>query len=109
MNENQLKTKIFVLKAIDTILITGLLVTVAYTVFYAEEKEFMIFVCLVTLALVSLIGRSTKNMASILGVQLQILLRDKKREQQRTLMGTRNTKPGGTRATSVNTDSSTKK
>ena len=69
----------------------------------------MIFVCLVMLAIVSVIGRATNNKAALLKVQLSILQRDNKIEERRTLMGTRHTKAGRTKTTSVNTDSSTKK
>jgi hypothetical protein len=109
MNENQLKTGIFILKAIDTILMTVLLAAVAYTIFYVEEKQFMIFVCLVVLALVGVLGRFSKNKIAVLAVQLQILQRDKKKEEQRTIMGTRHTTARATRTTAINTNPATKK
>lgn len=91
MNENQIKTKILVLKSIDIILIFSLIAAVIYSVFYAEDKVFMMFACLAGLFLVGTVGRMITNKIAILHVQLEMLIRDKRKEQQRTLMSTRHT------------------
>ncbi|MBL1141919.1 MAG: hypothetical protein HND53_07815 [Proteobacteria bacterium] len=91
MNVNQIKTKIFILKAIDVILVTSFLVTCLYTALYAENKGFMIFCCFVGLFLVNAIGNMTSKKVAILHVQLEMLERDLKREKQRTLLNTRHT------------------
>ncbi len=101
MNINQLKTKIFILKAIDFVLIISLIVAGIYTAFYAQNREFMIIMCLVGLFLVNTLGRFTNNKIALMHVQLDILLRDKKKEEQRTLMGTRHTTVGAPKKTTV--------
>jgi hypothetical protein len=104
MNENQIRTKIFILKAIDKILMFVLLGAVIYTAFYAPNKEFMIFVCLVGLMVLNAAGRFTNKIISIMGVQLELLIREKKKEDQRTLLSTRHTTVGGTRTTATRTN-----
>jgi len=109
MNENQLKTRIFILKSIDVILVIALTIAGIYSVFYAPNKEFMIILCLVGLFLVNTMGKITNNKVAIMGVQLDILIRDKKKEEQRTLMGTRHTTARATKNTSIHTNPTTKK
>jgi hypothetical protein len=101
MNENQVRTRIFILKAIDKILMVALIGAVIYTAFYAPNKEFMIFVCLVGLMVLNTVGRFTNKRISIMGVQLELLIREKKKEEQRTIMSTRHTTVGGTRTTAT--------
>jgi len=109
MNINQLKTKIFILKAIDTILVTALLGAVVYAIFFTENKEFMIYTCLVILVVVNLVGKFTNKKSALMRVQLDILIRDKKKEEQRTIMGTRHTTARATKHTATNTNPTTKK
>ena len=104
MNENQIKTKIFCLKALDTVLVIALMVAAIYTALYAENKEFMIASCLVGLFLVNTLGRFTNNKVALLGVQLDILIRKKKKEEQRTLMGTRHTTTRATKNSVIKTN-----
>ncbi len=104
MNINQLKTKIFILKAIDFVLVISLMVAGIYAVFYTQNKEFMIIMCLVGLFLVNTLGKFTNNKVALMHVQLDILLRDKKRDEQRTLMGTRHTTVSATKNTTVKTN-----
>lgn len=89
MNENQLKAKIFILKAIDTVLILALIGTAIYSFTYAENVEFMIGVCLAILAVVNTIGRAIHRKVAQMGVQLEMLRRKNKTEAQRRLMGAR--------------------
>jgi hypothetical protein len=89
MNENQIKTKIIILKSIDTILILSLIAAAIYTSFYAEEKAFLIIACLVALVFISALGRFISNKVAVMHVQLEMLIRDKKKEKQRTLLSTR--------------------
>ncbi len=109
MNENQIKTKIFILKSIDTALVFALTIAAIYTALYAENKEFMIISCFVGLFLVNMLGKITIKKIAIMHVQLDILIRDRKREEQRTLMGTRHTTARATKNTSIYTNPTTKK
>ena len=103
MNENQLKTKIYLLRALDTVLVLTVIGIAIYTVFYAQNKEFMIMASLVGLFIVNLVGRETNKRISLMGVQLEKLKRDKRTEEQRTLLSTRHgtrisTKSGATKS-----------
>ena len=89
MDENQLKTRIFVLQAIDTILVIALTIAAFFSVLYAENKEFTLIMCLVGLFLVNTLGKITNKKVAIMGVQLEALRRETKAEKQRTLMRTR--------------------
>ena len=109
MNENQIKIKIFILKSIDTVLVIALVIAAIYTALYAEDKEFMIISCLVGLFLVNTLGRVTNKKVAIMRVQLDILIRDKKKEEQRTLMGTRHTTARATKNTVIKTNPTIKK
>lgn len=108
MNVNQIKTRIFILKAVDLTLVTTLMIASIYTALYAENKEFMIICCLVGLFLVNTIGRMTSNKIAIMHVQLEMLVRDQKREHQRTLMNTRHTNISRTKTASTKIDHSAK-
>lgn len=108
MNENQLKTKIFLLRALDTTLMLIVIGLAIYAIFYAENKEVMIIACLVGLFLVNALGRVTNKWISLMGVQLERLKRDRKTEEQRTLMSTRHstrfsTKRGTTKSAAPTT------
>ena len=91
MNVNQLKTRIVILKTIDTVLVLAVIVAGIYVAFYAENKEPMILSCLVGLYLVNTLGRYTNNKVALMHVQIEMLTREKKTEEQRTLMRTRHT------------------
>ena len=91
MNENQIKFKIYFLKSIDTIFVLTLTGLAIYSALYAENKEYMIVVCLVGLFLVSVLGRAIAKKVALLRVQLDILMRERKTEEQRTIMSTRHT------------------
>jgi uncharacterized membrane protein len=97
MNINQIKTRIFILKAIDFILVVSLMVGGIYSVIHSDNKEFTIIACLVGLFLVNSLGQFTNNKVAIMRIQLDMLIRDKKKEEQRTLMGTRHTTINKTR------------
>ena len=92
------------LRGLDIVLITSLFVTAGYTYFYAKNKEFMIIVTVVILAIVSVVGRIIFRKVSLLRVQLDMLLRTKKTEEQRTIMSTRHTTRRSTKSTMVNTN-----
>jgi uncharacterized membrane protein len=91
MNVHQLKTKIFILKAMDTIFVLVLVAAGIYSVFYAENKEVMIVYCLIGLYLVNALGRYTYYKVALMHIQIESLTREHKREEQRTLMRTRHT------------------
>ena len=91
MNINQLKTRIFFLKSIDTILVLSLITAAFYSVFYAENKEMMLIYCLVGLYLVNTLGRFTNKKVALMRIEIEMMEREKKKEEQRTLMKTRNT------------------
>jgi len=101
--ENQIKTKIFIYKSIDVIFITALAITAIYTALYSENREFMIASCLVGLFLVNLLGKMTNKRIAIMGVQLEALKREHKKEEQRTIMGTRHTTIKKTSNTTIKT------
>ncbi len=61
MNVNQLKTRVFILKSIDFILVIALMIAGIYSVIYVENKEFMIIGCLVGLFLVNMLGKITNE------------------------------------------------
>ena len=109
MNKNQIKTKIFILRTIDTVLVISLMVAGIYSVFYAENMETMLIGCFIGLFLLNRLGRMTNNKIALLHVQLGILMRDKKREDQATLMKTRHTMARATKNTAIKTNSSIKK
>ncbi len=114
MNENQLKTKIYLLRALDTVLVLTVIGIAIYTVFYAQNKEFMIMASLVGLFIVNLVGRETNKRISLMGVQLEKLKRDKRTEEQRTLLSTRHgtrisTKSGATKSAAPSTKPNTDK
>ena len=104
MNINQLKFRINLFRALDVILMGALAGVVIYTIFYAKNKEYMIAVCLGGLFVVSTIGKFTNKRIALMGVKLEMLKREKKTEEQRTLMGTRHTLSGRTRSTIVKTN-----
>ena len=89
MNENQLKSKIFVYKSIDNIMILSLIACAIYGIAYAEDKTIIIGICLAILALVGTIGRAIHNHIAKLRVQLDLIRRNNKTEQQRKLMSAR--------------------
>lgn len=89
MNENQLKTRIFVLQAIDTLFVIALTIAAFFSVLNAENKEFTLIMCLVGLFLVNTLGKMTNKKVAIMGVQLETLRRETKLEKQRTIMNTR--------------------
>ncbi len=111
--ENQLSLKIALLKALDSLLMLGVLALAAYTYLYAENKEFMIFVCLGLLAVFSITGRLISKIVANTKVRLEMAKREKKIEEQRTLMSTRHTlgatRKTGTGATSNPTNPPPKK
>ena len=79
------------MKSLDTILVLSLIATAFYSFFYAENKEMMLIYCLVGLYLVNTIGRYTSKKIALINIQIDITEREKKREEQRTLMRTRHT------------------
>lgn len=109
MNENQLKTKIILLRGFDTSMVIALTAVAIYSALYSEEKEFMIIACMVGLLLVSILGRAIANKVAVLRVQLEMVQREKRTEEQRTLMGTRHTTTRAAKTTVINTNPTTKK
>ncbi|HIF51596.1 MAG TPA: hypothetical protein EYQ42_08755 [Thiotrichaceae bacterium] len=105
--DNQIKTKIFIYKSIDAIFIIALAITAIYTALYSENKEFMIASCLAGLFLVNTLGKITNKRIAIMGVQLEALKREHKKEEQRTIMRTRHTTIRKTSTTTINTDTRT--
>ncbi len=103
MNENQLKMKIYMFRTIDTLLVICLLGASVYAIFYAENKEVMLMVCLAILVITSLLGRVMNQKIALLGVQLEILKREKKREEQNTLMSTRHSTRFSTKRSATST------
>ena len=91
MNENQIKTKIFLLKGLDTVLVLSLLGAGVYAALYAPNKEFMIVACFIGLFLVNIFGRFSAKKVSVMRIQLEMIRREKKAEEQRTLLSTRHT------------------
>jgi phenylacetate-coenzyme A ligase PaaK-like adenylate-forming protein len=91
MNVNQIKTKIFILKSVDTILIVGLIAMACYSAFYSSNKEMMLIYCLIGLFLVNTLGRYTSKKIALMRIQIDMTEREKKKEEQRTLMRTRHT------------------
>ena len=79
------------MKSLDTILVLSLIATAFYSFFYAENREMMLFFCLVGLCLVSLFGRFTSEKIALMKIQIDMTEREKKKEEQRTLMRTRHT------------------
>ena len=102
MDENKLKTKIFILQAIDTLFVIALTIAAIYSLIYAENKELMIIMCFVGLFLVNTLGRATTKKVAIMRVQIDILKRKMKTEEQRTLMGTRHRTTPVTKTTTTN-------
>jgi hypothetical protein len=109
MNENQIKTKIFLLRSLDTTLVLALMGAGIYAVFYAPNREFMIMMCLVGLFLVNILGKATNKKISLLGVQLERLKRDNRAEEQRALMSSRHGKNFSSKPTASKTNPVTKK
>lgn len=103
MNENQIKMRMLLFRAIDTILVFALMGLGIFSVFYSTHKEIMIAACLVGLFFVNMLGRETNRRVALLGVQLEILKREKKTQEQRTLMSTRHTLPHKTKSTVIKT------
>ncbi len=91
MNVNQIKTRILILKSIDTILVLCLIATAGYSFFYATNKEMMLLYCLIGLYLVNALGKYTSHKIAMMHIQIDLLEREKKKEQRRTLMKTRHT------------------
>lgn len=91
MNVNQIKTRIIILKSIDTILILSLIAMACYSAFYSSNKEVMLLYCLMGLFLVNTIGRFTSRRIALMEIQISMTERENKKEQQRTLMKTRHT------------------
>ncbi|MCG8379145.1 MAG: hypothetical protein MI865_06700 [Proteobacteria bacterium] len=102
-NVNQLKMWIFILQAIDSVLVIVLTSVAIYSVFYAEDKEYMIIACLIGLFFVNSLGRFTHKRVANMRIQMEMLLREQKTQEQRTLMATRHTTVGGTKATGIGT------
>lgn len=111
MNEhqiNQLKLKVTLMKVMDIVLLSALVIAAIYTAFYAEDKQTLIFACLVGLLIVNALGRLTKKYIANMGVKMGILAREQKTEEQRTLMGTRHTTVRAKKTTTINTNPTTK-
>ena len=89
MNVNQLKTRVFVFKSIDTILVLGLIGAAAYTALYSDNKETMLIACLVGLYLVNTLGRYTSQKVAKMKNEIKKLEREKKQEEQRKMMKNR--------------------
>lgn len=109
MNKNQIKTKILILRTVDTVLVIALMVAGIYSVLYADNKETMLVACFIGLLLLNRLGRMTNNKIALLRVQLGILMRDMKREEQATLMRTRHTMTRATKNTAIKTNPTIKK
>jgi len=103
MDENQLKTRIFVLQAIDTLFVIALTIAAFFSVLYAENKEITLIMCLVGLFLVNTLGKMTNKKVAIMGVQLEALRRKTKLEEQRTLMNTRHRRTHVKKTTATST------
>ncbi len=108
MNVNQLKTRIFILKAIDTILVLVVIIAAIYTAFYAAEKEFLILGCFIGLFVINTLGRVTGEKIALMRVQMDVLIRKNKKAEQRTIMGTRHTKVRETKSGGSITNPATK-
>jgi hypothetical protein len=67
----------------------------------------MIASCLAGLFLVNTLGKITNKRIAIMGVQLEALKREHKKEEQRTIMRTRHTTIRKTSTTTINTDTRT--
>ena len=85
-------------------LMATLLGAAAYAIFFAEEKDHWIIICLVILAVVTTFGRFLHKQAALMNVTVNMLLREQKTEEQRTLMSTRHTTVSATKKTNVNTN-----
>lgn len=91
MNINQIKTRIVILKSIDTILFLSVIIMACYSTFYSSNKEVMLFYCLIGLFLVNTLGRFTSSKIALMKIQIDMTERENKKEQQRSLMKTRHT------------------
>lgn len=89
MNENQLKTKIFMLRTVDLALVISVVMTVVYTVFYAQEKGIMTIICLAGVFLLNTFGRISSNKIALMRVHLTILDRKRKQQEHATLISSR--------------------
>jgi len=61
MKENQLKIKVFLLRAMDISLLIAVFSFGIYSILYSEQKNFMATITLVGLLLVNQIGKLTAN------------------------------------------------
>ena len=79
MNEGQLKTKIFLIRAVDLSLFIAVLSLGVYSILYAENRNLMAFAALVGLFLVSKLGalNTTKIAELRLDLKKQQRLHDK--------------------------------
>jgi hypothetical protein len=91
MNVNQIKTKIFILKSIDTILVLSLIALAYYSALYSSNKEMMLIYCLIGLFLVNTLGRYTSKKIALMKIQIDMMERENKKEQQRALIKARHT------------------
>ena len=89
MNENQLKSKIFLYKSIDNVMMWSLIACAIYGFTYAENKGVIIGVCFALLALIGTIGRTLHNHIALLRVQLAAIKRTNETEERRRLMSAR--------------------
>jgi len=110
MNKNQIKTKIFILRSIDTVLAIALMVAGIYsTLYHTDNIETVLIAIFIGLFLLNWLGRMTNNKIAVLRVQLGILMRDMKREEQATIMKTRHTMRRTTKNTAIKTNPTIKK
>ncbi|MEJ2762199.1 MAG: hypothetical protein P8126_11915 [Gammaproteobacteria bacterium] len=79
MNEDQMKTKMFLLQMLDWVLFLSALSFGVYALFYAQNKLLMSLIALLGLLLVDYLGKFTFDQTAILRVDLNILRRMRNR------------------------------
>ena len=78
MNESQIKTKIFLLNAVDTVLVIALICFGIYAILYSEHKNIMATFTIVGLCLVNTIGKYKATKIAVMQVELAQLQRKDK-------------------------------
>ena len=78
MNEGQLKTKIFLLNAIDILLVIALFCFGIYAILYSEHKGIFGPFTLIGLYIVNMLGRFKATKIATMQVELSILQRKEK-------------------------------
>ena len=71
MKENQLKIKVFLLRAMDISLLIAVFSFGIYSILYSEQKNFMATITLVGLLLVNQIGKITANKIAAMNADIE--------------------------------------